>query len=76
MHMLKSNDPSFMQFGEIYFSWVFPMQLKLGNFIKKLFVILQSLVEVLKLCCTTKEKAVKPQGHIKKLYLEKTNTIC
>lgn len=28
MHMLKSTDPQFKKFGEIYFSWIYPNTIK------------------------------------------------
>ena len=28
MHMLRSSDPHFQEFGEIYFSWIYPDVIK------------------------------------------------
>ena len=46
MHMLRSNDSSFTQFGEIYFSWVFPDAIKAWKLHKEIicnFSILYTL---------------------------------
>ncbi len=36
MHMLRSDDPGFTQFGEVYFSWIYPNALKAWKLHKKI----------------------------------------
>ena len=69
MHMLKSNDPSFMQFGEIYFSWVFPDAIKAWKLHKEIICNFAIPCGSIKIVLYDEREGSETQGRINEIIL-------
>ena len=69
MHMLKSNDSTFMQFGEIYFSWVFPNAIKAWTLHKEIICNFAIPCGSLKIVLYDDREGSKTHGQINEIIL-------
>ena len=73
LHMLKSSDPHFTRFGEIYFSMAFPGAIKAWHLHKKMTIRYAVPVGNIKLVCYDKRKESTTYGVVQEIFLGETN---
>lgn len=73
MHMLKSTDPHFVQFGEIYFSCAWPGVVKGWHIHKKMTVNNAVLVGHVKLVLCDVRPDSKTKGELMELFIGEDN---
>ena len=73
MHMLRSNDPEFQQFGEIYFSTIYPEVIKAWHLHSKMTLNYAVVVGMIKLVLCDKREDSPTRGEIQELYIGQQN---
>ncbi len=73
MHMLKSTDPIFEAFGEIYFSTVYPGVVKAWHLHKKMTLNYSVPVGTIKLVLFDMREASSTKGDIQEIYIGEGN---
>ena len=73
MHMLRSSDPHFQQFGEIYFSWVYPGVIK-GWHIHKVMTLNYAVpIGNIKLVLYDEREGSPTRGQLSELFIGPDN---
>lgn len=73
MHMLSSNDPEFQQFGEIYFSTIYPGVIKAWHLHSEMTLNYAVVVGMIKLVLCDQREGSPTQGEIQVLYIGQEN---
>lgn len=73
MHMLKVTDPNFEQFGEIYFSTVYPGVVKGWHLHKKMTLNYAVISGSIKLVLYDARRGSPTKGEIQEIYLGNSN---
>lgn len=73
MHMLRSNDPEFEKFGEIYFSTIYPDAIKAWHLHKKMTLNYAVVVGMIKLVLYDDRQSSPTNGEIQELFLGQEN---
>jgi len=73
MHMLKSSDPEFEQFGEIYFSTIYPDVIKAWHYHSEMTLHYSVLVGMIKLVLCDLREDSPTNGEIQELYIGQEN---
>jgi dTDP-4-dehydrorhamnose 3,5-epimerase len=73
MHMLRSDDDEFKQFGEIYFSAVYPGAIKAWHVHKKMTLNYAVPVGMIKLVLYDGRKGSKTEGELMELFIGEDN---
>lgn len=73
MHMLRSDDPIFEQFGEIYFSVAYPGVIKAWHLHKKMTLNYAVVSGMIKLVLYDGRKDSKTNGEIQEIFLGEDN---
>lgn len=69
MHMLKATDPHFEQFGEIYFSMVYPGVVKGWHRHSRMTINYAVVVGIIKLVLYDDRSTSRTRGELQELYL-------
>ena len=69
MHMLKSTDPEFEEFGEIYFSFVFPGVVKAWHLHERMIINYSVPVGRIKLVLFDSRSDSPTKGELQEIYL-------
>ena len=75
MHMLKVTDPHFEQFGEVYFSCIFPNAIKAWHLHKKLSLNYAVIVGNIKLVLYDKREDSPTYGQLQEIFMGENNYI-
>ena len=73
MHMLRSDDPQFERFGEIYFSMVYPGAIKAWHLHTKMTLNYAVVVGMVKLVLYDPRPSSPTKGEIQELFLGEQN---
>jgi len=73
MHMLRSDDPEFQQFGEIYFSTIYPGAIKAWHLHSEMTLNYAVVVGTIKLVLCDQREGSPTQGEIQELYIGQEN---
>jgi dTDP-4-dehydrorhamnose 3,5-epimerase len=73
MHMLRNDDPDFLSFGEIYFSWIYPGVIKGWHLHKKMTLNYAVPYGTIKLVLYDNRISSKTRGEIQEIYLGPEN---
>tara|TARA_B100000029_G_scaffold515265_1_gene621410 strand:+ start:568 stop:1029 length:462 start_codon:yes stop_codon:yes gene_type:complete len=73
LHMLKVDDNNFKQFGEIYFSYVYPKKIKAWHIHKKMTLNYVAAYGKIKLVLYDDRKNSKTFGKIQEIFLSNDN---
>ena len=73
MHMLRSDDPEFEKFGEIYFSTIYPNAIKAWHLHKKMTLNYAVVVGMIKLVLYDGREDSSTLGEIQELYIGQEN---
>jgi dTDP-4-dehydrorhamnose 3,5-epimerase len=73
MHMLRSDDPEFQQFGEIYFSTIYPGVIKAWHLHSVMALNYAVVVGTIKLVLCDQREGSSTQGEIQVLYIGQEN---
>ena len=73
MHMLRSDDPEFDKFGEIYFSLIYPGAIKAWHLHKKMTLNYAVVVGTIKLVLYDGRENSPTRGEIQELYIGQEN---
>ena len=73
MHMLRSDDPEFQQFGEIYFSTIYPGVIKGWHLHSEMTLNYAVVVGMIKLVLFDQREGSPTQGEIQELYIGQEN---
>jgi dTDP-4-dehydrorhamnose 3,5-epimerase len=73
MHMLRSNDPEFQQFGEIYFSTIYPEVIKAWHLHSEMTLNYAVVVGMIKLVLCDQRDGSPTKGEIQELYIGQEN---
>lgn len=73
MHMLKSNDPEFEQFGEIYFSAIYPEAIKAWHIHKEMTLNYAVIVGMIKLVLYDDREGSPTKGELQELFIGQEN---
>ena len=73
MHMLRRDDPDFEDFGEIYFSSVYPGAIKAWHLHKEMTLNYAVLVGMIKLVLYDDRKDSPTHGELQELYIGREN---
>jgi dTDP-4-dehydrorhamnose 3,5-epimerase len=73
MHMLKRDDPHFIEFGEIYFSVVYPGIIKGWHLHKKMTINYAVPVGMIKLVLYDQREDSKTKGELMELFIGEDN---
>ncbi len=73
MHMLRRDDPDFEQFGEIYFSTVYPGAIKAWHLHKEMTLNYAVIVGMVKLVLYDDREGSPTQGELQELYIGREN---
>jgi dTDP-4-dehydrorhamnose 3,5-epimerase len=71
-HMLREDDPHFIRFGEIYFSWVYPGAVKGWHLHKEMTLFYSVPVGTIKLVLFD-EREGATKGNLMELYIGESN---
>jgi dTDP-4-dehydrorhamnose 3,5-epimerase len=75
MHMMKSDDPVFEKFGEIYFSWVYPGKVKGWHLHKSMILNYAVIVGSVKLVLYDNRPDSSTKGEIMELFPGESNYV-
>ena len=75
MHMLKATDPHFEEFGEIYFSTVYPCVIKGWHLHKKMTINYAVPVGMIKLVLYDQRENSQTKGNIMELFIGEDNYV-
>jgi len=75
MHMLKVTDPHFEQFGEVYFSCIFPNAIKAWHLHKKMSLNYAVIVGNIKLVLYDKREDSPTYGQLQEIFMGENNYI-
>lgn len=75
MHMLRCDDPHFEQFGEIYFSAVYPNVIKGWHIHKKMTLNYACVVGVIKLVLYDDREGSTTRGELQELFIGESNYV-
>jgi len=75
MHMLKATDPHFEQFGEIYFSCIFPNAIKAWHLHTKMTLNYAVIIGNIKLVLYDKREESPTHGELQEIFLGEDNYI-
>jgi len=75
MHMLRSDDPQFEQFGEIYFSMVYPGAIKAWHLHTKMTLNYAVVSGIIKLVLYDPRPASPTKGQIQEIFLGEQNYV-
>lgn len=75
MHMLKATDPHFEQFGEIYFSSIFPNAIKAWHLHTKMTLNYAVIVGNIKLVLYDKREDSSTYGQLQEIFMGDDNYI-
>jgi dTDP-4-dehydrorhamnose 3,5-epimerase len=73
MHMLRSNDPEFEQFGEIYFSAIYPNAIKAWHIHKEMTLNYAVVVGMIKLVLYDDREGSSTKGELQELFIGQEN---
>ena len=73
MHMLKESDPHFRQFGEIYFSVIFPNVIKAWHLHSRMTINYAVVVGNIKLVLFDQRPESKTRGQLQEIYFGQVN---
>ena len=73
MHMLRCDSPHFEQFGEIYFSMVYPGVVKGWHVHKKMTLNYAVVIGMVKLVLYDERKASPTMGEVQELFIGENN---
>lgn len=73
MHMLRSDDPYFTQFGEIYFSMVYPGVVKGWHLHKRMVLNYAVIIGMIKLVLFDAREESSTMGEVQELFLGENN---
>jgi len=73
MHMLRSTDPHFREFGEVYFSWVHPGVIKGWHIHKKMHLNYAVPVGKIKLVLYDEREGSPTRGEVNELFVGTDN---
>ena len=73
MHMLRRDDPDFEEFGEIYFSSVYPGAIKAWHLHKEMTLNYAVVVGMIKLVLYDDRKGSPTHGELQELYIGREN---
>lgn len=73
MHMLRSDDPEFERFGEIYFSTVYPGVIKAWHLHKEMTLNYAVVVGMIKLVLYDDREESPTRGEIQELFIGREN---
>jgi dTDP-4-dehydrorhamnose 3,5-epimerase len=73
MHMLRSDDPEFQQFGEIYFSTIYPGVIKAWHLHSEMALNYAVVVGMIKLVLYDQRDGSPTKGEIQELYIGQEN---
>jgi len=73
MHMLRADDPQFEQFGEIYFSMVYPGAIKAWHLHTKMTLNYAVVVGMVKLVLYDPRPSSPTKGEVQELFLGEEN---
>ena len=73
MHMLRSNDPEFQQFGEIYFSTIYPDVIKAWHLHSVMTLNYAVVVGMIKLVLCDQREGSPTHGEVQELYIGQEN---
>ncbi len=75
MHMLRADDPEFEQFGEIYFSYIFPNAIKAWHLHTKMTLNYAVVVGNIKLVLYDKREDSPSYGQLQEIFMGEDNHI-
>jgi dTDP-4-dehydrorhamnose 3,5-epimerase len=75
MHMMRSDDPVFEKFGEIYFSWVYPGKVKGWHLHKSMILNYAVIVGSVKLVLYDNRSDSSTKGEIMELFPGESNYV-
>src|SRR3990170_8821786 len=75
MHMLRSDDPDFERFGEIYFSMVYPGAIKAWHLHTRMTLNYVVIVGMIKLVLYDSRPDCSTRGQIQEIFLGESNYI-
>lgn len=73
MHMLRSNDPEFEQFGEIYFSTIYPGTIKAWHLHKEMTLNYSVVSGIIKLVLYDSRDDSPTKGELQEIFLGREN---
>lgn len=73
MHMMRNDDPEFISFGEIYFSWVYPGVIKGWHLHKKMTLNYAVPFGAIKLVLYDDRESSPTRGECQEIYLGPDN---
>ena len=73
MHMLRSDDPCFERFGEIYFSMVYPGVVKGWHLHKRMTLNYACITGMVKLVLFDDRKGSKTRGLLQEIFIGESN---
>jgi dTDP-4-dehydrorhamnose 3,5-epimerase len=73
MHMLRSNDPEFEQFGEIYFSTIYPGAIKAWHLHKEMTLNYSVVSGMIKLVLYDSREDSPTKGELQEIFLGHEN---
>ena len=73
MHMLRSNDPEFEQFGEIYFSTIYPGAIKAWHLHKEMTLNYSVVSGMIKLVLYDSRDDSPTKGELQEIFLGREN---
>lgn len=73
MHMLRSNDPEFEQFGEIYFSTIYPGAIKAWHLHKEMTLNYSVVSGMIKLVLYDSREESPTKGELQEIFLGREN---
>ena len=73
MHMLRRDDPDFEEFGEIYFSSVYPGAIKAWHLHKEMTLNYAVVVGMIKLVLYDDRKGSPTHGELQEVYIGREN---
>ena len=73
MHMLRSNDPEFEQFGEIYFSTIYPGAIKAWHLHKEMTLNYSVVSGMIKLVLYDSREDSPTKGELQEIFLGREN---
>jgi dTDP-4-dehydrorhamnose 3,5-epimerase len=73
MHMLRSNDPEFEQFGEIYFSTIYPGAIKAWHLHKEMTLNYSVVSGTIKLVLYDSREDSPTKGELQEIFLGREN---
>lgn len=75
MHMLRSDDPHFIQFGEIYFSIIYPGVVKGWHLHRKMALNYAVISGIIKLVLFDDREGSPTRGEIQEIFIGESNYV-